>query len=405
MPKLSIVVPTRERSDTLLHTIRTLVNQDYQDCEIIVSDNASKDDTRGVVESFSDSRIRYINTGKRVSMSENWEFALAHVKGEFVTYIGDDDGFLPGALTKAMDLLEKSQSNALIWDKAEYCWPDHIDDSYQNWLSVRTGNYSIQVVDGRKRLGKVISFREVYTRLPCIYNGIIFKAVIDRNIESSTNGAFFNSISPDVFSGIALSAIIDNYLLTNYPFSVNGASRHSNGTSLTRPQAADIDSPNAKFMSEQMREYDQRIMMGPSAAICVMGEYFLAKQFLPNLHLPEPRWDHYVNSLIRGARGSLLPDEILRSASHTAKMVGLGIKIPERIESRLELQPNIGIKANVFSFKAPIDAVSNIFEACQLISGMLPKAFEGETTHPFSRFIKQVKDCVTSEAKTLYRSL
>ncbi len=120
VPKLSIIVPTRERSDTLFHTIRTLVSQDYGDCEFLVSDNASQDATRDVVSSFSDHRIRYINTGRRLSMSDNWEFALGAVRGEFVTYIGDDDGFIPGAVTKAMRLLEESQMSALAWDKIAY---------------------------------------------------------------------------------------------------------------------------------------------------------------------------------------------------------------------------------------------------------------------------------------------
>ena len=106
-PKLTVIIPTRERSDTLMHTLRTLVDQDYRDCEFIVSDNHSQDNTKQVVQDFSDPRICYINTGKRVSMSKNWEFALEHARGSFVTYIGDDDGFIPGALSGAMAILEK----------------------------------------------------------------------------------------------------------------------------------------------------------------------------------------------------------------------------------------------------------------------------------------------------------
>ena len=76
----TVVIPTRERCDTLEHTLRTCVMQEYTNLEIIVSDNYSQDHTREVVEYFKDSRIRYINTGKRISMSDNYEFALSHVK-------------------------------------------------------------------------------------------------------------------------------------------------------------------------------------------------------------------------------------------------------------------------------------------------------------------------------------
>jgi hypothetical protein len=51
-----------------------------------------------VVASFKDPRIRYVNTGKHLSMSHNWEFALSHVEKGYVTFVGDDDGLLPGAI-------------------------------------------------------------------------------------------------------------------------------------------------------------------------------------------------------------------------------------------------------------------------------------------------------------------
>ena len=78
----TVVIPTRERCDTLEHSLRTCVTQDYDNLEILISDNFSQDRTREVVESFNDKRIRYINTGKRLSMTDNFEFALSHVKPE-----------------------------------------------------------------------------------------------------------------------------------------------------------------------------------------------------------------------------------------------------------------------------------------------------------------------------------
>ena len=59
--KFSVIIPTRERSDTLQSSLKTCVGQDYDNLEIIVSDNFSTDNTREVVESFDDPRIRYIN--------------------------------------------------------------------------------------------------------------------------------------------------------------------------------------------------------------------------------------------------------------------------------------------------------------------------------------------------------
>lgn len=50
--RFTVVIPTRERCDTLEHAFHTCVIQDYDDLEIIVGDNFSQDRTRKVVESY-----------------------------------------------------------------------------------------------------------------------------------------------------------------------------------------------------------------------------------------------------------------------------------------------------------------------------------------------------------------
>ena len=108
----TIVVPTRDRADTLEHTLRTCIAQDYDDLEILVSDNASTDNTRDVVASSSDRRIRYINTGRRLSMTSSFEFAYSHVKPGYVISIGDDDGFPEGAIRAAARIANSTRTAA-----------------------------------------------------------------------------------------------------------------------------------------------------------------------------------------------------------------------------------------------------------------------------------------------------
>src|ERR1039458_10222772 len=94
-PLISVVIPTRERAQTLLFTLQTVLNQASRNFEVIVSDNFSQDPTRTVVQSFADARLRYFNTGRRLSMCDNWDFAFEHVCGEYTIFIGDDDAILP----------------------------------------------------------------------------------------------------------------------------------------------------------------------------------------------------------------------------------------------------------------------------------------------------------------------
>src|SRR5438034_11015688 len=99
--KFTVIIPTRERADTLGPCLRTVVHQNYDNLEILVSDNLSQDRTEQVVRGIGDSRVKYINTGRRVGMSANFEFALSHSKDGWVTYLGCDDRLLPNALDYA----------------------------------------------------------------------------------------------------------------------------------------------------------------------------------------------------------------------------------------------------------------------------------------------------------------
>ncbi len=404
MTRLSVIVPTRERADTLHYALRTLIEQNYADCEFIVSDNASIDDTQAVVGRFADARLRYINTGKRVCMAENWEFALRHAHGEFITYLGDDDGFLPGALANAMHLIDAFGTEALVWDKVEYCWPDYPDENRRNWFSIRTTSGGLRKVNARRKLVQVMRFLDGYNRLPCLYNGIVRKSLLDKVAVRSTNGLFFNAVSPDVHSGIVLANVIDDYIHSSYPFSVNGASRHSNGTSIVRPQQGEEGSPAARFMAENWRVYDARLHRAPAAAYYVMGEYMLARQCLPDMALPEPHWPAYLRALLRNAAGAFDPQALLDSARYTARAMGIDVAIPEQIPTGGSKAPALGWQPESFDFCVPESMVGNIHDACWLVAGMLPPVPEACLTAPWRRFVANLARTAYAEAKTLYRS-
>ncbi|WP_298199950.1 glycosyltransferase family 2 protein [Desulfosporosinus sp.] len=112
---ISVVIPTRTRAETLGATLRSAVEQDFGDYEIIVCDNNSEDNTREVIESLGSNKIRYFNTGKRLSMCDNWEFALSHAEGEYIIFIGDDDAIIPGALNKLQTFIQKNPAPAYKW--------------------------------------------------------------------------------------------------------------------------------------------------------------------------------------------------------------------------------------------------------------------------------------------------
>src|SRR3954469_17118440 len=94
----SIVMPTRERADVLHSAISTILKLTRPNYELIVMDNCGSPATREVVEGFANARIRYFRAPERLSMADNWEMGLAQARGDYVTFLGDDDGIMPDAL-------------------------------------------------------------------------------------------------------------------------------------------------------------------------------------------------------------------------------------------------------------------------------------------------------------------
>jgi glycosyltransferase involved in cell wall biosynthesis len=270
-PRFTVVIPTRERPDTLRSALQTCLVQDYPDWEIIVSDNFSDDDTQQVVEAAHDDRVRYVNTGQRLSMTHNWEFALSHMRGQYVTYVGDDDGLLPGALSTLERMIQRTGAEAIAWDKAQYYWPDYIDPAWRNILVIPL-HKSIKRVASATVLRDIAEFRSPYTVLPTLYNAVVSREAIAR-VQART-GNFFHSMIPDIYSGVALAATMDGFYFSRRPFSLAGSSRHSGGMSRLYPDKE--AGPGEKFASEGNILFHHRVVDCPSIHVIMAETFFQA---------------------------------------------------------------------------------------------------------------------------------
>lgn len=245
---ISVVIPTRERADVLVHCLRTVVAQDYAGLSILVSDNASEDNTREVVESFADPRIRYINPGRRLSMSDHWEFALGHIDAGWLTILGDDDGLLPGTLERLARIVSDTGVSAVRSSVCAYRWPSLTGAGFGRIeLPLRRG---LEVRDSRAWLARVLDARASYLDLPMLYNGGFVDFAVLERLRQRT-GRFYRSAIPDVYMAVAIASLTNQYVYSDAPLAINGASRHSTGTSQFSGGNRSAASPAARFLSEQ----------------------------------------------------------------------------------------------------------------------------------------------------------
>jgi hypothetical protein len=227
--KFSVVIPTRDRAETLRHALRTCLSQKIDAYEVIVSDNHSSPATRAVVDAIGSEKVRYVRTPAPLAMSSSWEFAVSHARGEYVLLIGDDDGLLPHSLLTLDKLTQEKAAPVIRWEPAYYTWPTFALADQANYLRVPMGR-GLREVSAIETIRAVIGFRTVYTALPMFYNAAIHRSIID-TLRQRTGRVFPHPV-PDVYSGFAVAAVAGRYLSTDLPMSVAGQSGASNGVAV-----------------------------------------------------------------------------------------------------------------------------------------------------------------------------
>ncbi len=113
-PKVSICVPTYNRSKHLRRTIESVLSQTFQNLELIICDDASIDDTEAVVHSYSDPRILYHRNERNLGLYENWHIGLNLVSGEYIAIYHDHDLYLPTIVEQSVNMLDTYPSASFV---------------------------------------------------------------------------------------------------------------------------------------------------------------------------------------------------------------------------------------------------------------------------------------------------
>lgn len=310
-------------------------------------------------------------------MSHNWEFALSHVEEGWVTILGDDDAILPGAIRKVLKIVSETGVQAVRSNGCNYLWPQLLKAPFGR-LNIRIGN-DYAVLDSRKALSNVIDGKSHYNTLPMLYNGGFVDVDLIRRAKHIT-GDFYLSMTPDVYSAVALSHLVDKYVYSYEPLAINGASRHSGGTAIfsTKPKNAACVDPATKFYSEKNIAFHCDLPLldngkPPTSIQAVVYEAYL--QALPLALRRDPNANHQrqLEIIIKTAGDHY--DSIYRWAGIFCDMHGMDLdkfSIEKKrfsfrsfIDKLVSISSEFSIDGNS---KAPL---SNVFEASMVAGELL----------------------------------
>ncbi len=216
--KFSVLLPTRNRLDLLKYAIESVRRQDYDNWEIIVSDNYSNEDVLGYVQSLNEFRIKYFRTDSFIPVTDNWNNALYKSSGDFVIMLGDDDCLLQGYFTTVFEMIEKYGMPDFIYSNALlYAYPGVMPGypdgflqpySYAPFFVGANEPFWLAHEDAIELVKNAMNFKMVYT-----YN--MQHSVLSRKfIDSLENkGLFFQSPYPDFYATNVIMMVAKKILI------------------------------------------------------------------------------------------------------------------------------------------------------------------------------------------------
>lgn len=117
-PKVSVCIPTFNRSTLLFECIASVREQTFRDFELVVVDNASMDDTEAVVRGIDDPRVRYARNEQNIGMTRNWNRCLELAQGECICVFSDDDLMMPSNLEEKVRALDENPDVGMVGSPA-----------------------------------------------------------------------------------------------------------------------------------------------------------------------------------------------------------------------------------------------------------------------------------------------
>ncbi|KFD40801.1 hypothetical protein HX99_04225 [Peptococcaceae bacterium SCADC1_2_3] len=114
-PLTSICIPTYNAEKTVVSTVQSILNQTYQNLEIIIVDNASTDNTLVLLQQFKDSRIKIYRNEKNIGAEKNWNRCIELATGEYIAIFHADDLYKPDIVEKQVQAFHDNPSIGAVF--------------------------------------------------------------------------------------------------------------------------------------------------------------------------------------------------------------------------------------------------------------------------------------------------
>jgi len=114
-PKVSILIPLYNCELYIEEAVESVLNQTFQDFELIIVDNCSTDNSFGIIQKYTvDSRVRIYRNETNIGMARNWNQCLLYSAGEYIKFLCSDDILYPEALAEFVQVLDSNTGVSVV---------------------------------------------------------------------------------------------------------------------------------------------------------------------------------------------------------------------------------------------------------------------------------------------------
>ena len=351
-PRYAVVTPTRNRAETLVETVKTIVAPGRNDVEIIAPDASDNpEQTRAMLAAAGlAAHVRHLPApeGRRLSMRENWERGIDAATAPWLIFIGDDDALTPTAFDMLDALTCKPVSPVIAWEPADYRWPCYPGASAgQLSYSMEPPTLHFRKAEPCLHQHLTWSTKKKWPAIgPSIYHGAVHRELIERT--RARHGRYFVSFIVDYASAIVNLAQISGFVYATSPLSILGASGKSNSAGLAAAGEAakrydDVIAENpglaplfpelaASRLHAPLVASGYREVFGALEAEFSLPPFRMLTSCVDELSgIVDPEAFQREREILIGfAHAHRLPDVAVRSARHQPPVCGVGADLERR---------------------------------------------------------------------------
>ena len=141
-PLVSVIMPTYNHAKFIGKAIESVLNQTYQNLELIIIDNYSEDNTEEIITSYEDDRIKYLKFRNHGIIAASRNHGIKHSHGEYIAFLDSDDLWHTHKLEKQLPHFETSEiigvaSNAILFSETPYYRKDNLARSKQGYVDYK----------------------------------------------------------------------------------------------------------------------------------------------------------------------------------------------------------------------------------------------------------------------------